>query len=47
MEYNFINELYVERINEDNSVSWIPIDESNRDYQQYLAWVEGQNIENN
>jgi hypothetical protein len=27
---------HIERINEDGTVSWIPIDEANSDYQRYL-----------
>lgn len=28
--------------NEDGSISFIPIDESNSDYQRYLAWLNGE-----
>jgi hypothetical protein len=28
---------HIERVNEDGSVSWIPIDLANSDYQAYLA----------
>lgn len=31
---------YIQVINEDESITVIPIDESNSDYQAYLAWVE-------
>jgi hypothetical protein len=34
---------HVERTNEDGSVSWIPIEPSNLDYQAYLKWVEDNN----
>ena len=34
---------HVERANEDGSVSWIPIEPSNSDYQAYLKWVEDNN----
>ena len=34
---------HVERTNEDGSVSWIPIEPSNSDYQAYLKWVEYNN----
>jgi hypothetical protein len=28
------------RINEDGTISFIPLNENNTDYQAYLAWVE-------
>ena len=34
---------YIERINEDDSVSVIPIDPSNSDYQAYLASLDETN----
>ena len=34
------HELVIERKNEDGSVSFIPKDEANSDYQRYLRWVE-------
>jgi secreted PhoX family phosphatase len=34
---------HVDRFNENGTVSWIPIDESNSDYQEYLKWVEENN----
>jgi hypothetical protein len=40
------NELGVSVImftSEDGFISWIPEDESNTDYQAYLAWVEENN----
>ena len=33
---------YIQVINEDESITVIPIDESNSDYQQYLIWLEEQ-----
>ena len=31
---------HIERFNEDGTVSWIPIDPANSDYQAYLASLE-------
>jgi hypothetical protein len=31
---------FIKRTNEDNSVTFIPMDESNTDYQAYLKWLE-------
>ena len=36
IKQNPIGQDYVERINDDGSVSYIPIDEANSDYQAYL-----------
>ena len=48
MQY-FFNKIFMEsivRINDDDSISGIPIDEANVDYQAYLAWVaEGNTAE--
>jgi hypothetical protein len=48
MQY-FFNKIFMEsivRINDDGSISGIPIDEANIDYQAYLAWVaEGNTAE--
>ena len=36
----------INRINDDGSLTSIPVDESNRDYQEYLEWVaEGGQVE--
>ena len=35
----FITKMLV-RTNEDGTKSWIPLDESNSDYQRYLRWLE-------
>ncbi len=50
INYQYVNEdpstmtvEHVDRFNEDGSVSWIPINPSNSDYQSYLAWLEEQN----
>jgi hypothetical protein len=34
---------YIARTNEDSSVSVIPIEPANSDYQEYLKWVEENN----
>ncbi len=34
------HELYIERQNEDESISFIPKDLANADYQRYLRWLE-------
>jgi secreted PhoX family phosphatase len=50
INYQYVNEdlstmivEHVDRFNEDGSVSWIPINPSNSDYQSYLAWLEEHN----
>ena len=35
---------YIERHNDDGTISGIPIDESNSDYQAYLQWKESANL---
>ena len=51
--YEYINEdienmilEHINRNNEDGSVSWIPIEPKNSDYQEYLKWAEGNNDQN-
>jgi len=34
------NEKILKKINNDNSISWIPIDSGNSDYQEYLKTLE-------
>jgi hypothetical protein len=31
---------HIDRFNEDGTVSWIPINPANSDYQAYLRWLE-------
>jgi hypothetical protein len=31
---------HIDRFNEDGTVSWIPCDPANSDYQRYLRWLE-------
>lgn len=45
MKYKLIKDQFgnldsVKLIRNDNSFLWIPFDEGNRDYQEYLKWVE-------
>lgn len=45
MIYEVIEELgrvSIKAETEDGLIFWIPMDESNTDYQQYLVWLEGQ-----
>lgn len=43
---NFMGEQFIARTNQDTTVSWIPADPANTDYQAYLAWVaEGNTAE--
>lgn len=46
MEYeeytNDLGQKYIIRTNLDGSVSYIPTDSANSDYQQYLTWLEAQ-----
>ena len=41
-----ITGLVIRRENEDGSVSFIPADKSNSEYQKYLQWKEGLNGDN-
>ena len=34
----------LKRIDENGDASWIPMDLANRDYQQYLKWLEENNV---
>jgi hypothetical protein len=40
MKYTQLEDKSIKRENADGSVSFIPADKSNSDYQQYLAWLE-------
>ena len=31
--------IVIKKINDDGSIIWLPYDEGNRDYQEYLEWV--------
>lgn len=33
---------FIKRQNEDGSITFIPLDESNSDYQAYLRWLNGE-----
>jgi hypothetical protein len=35
---------HVNRHNNDGTVSWIPIEPKNADYQEYLRWAEENNV---
>lgn len=37
---------HIERENSDGSISWIPIEPKNADYQEYLRWTEENNEQN-
>jgi hypothetical protein len=41
MEYKVVSDKCVLRIMEDGTVSSIPVDEANADYQQYLVDTDG------
>jgi hypothetical protein len=38
--------LMIKRINPDESISWIPPDLANKDYQEYLEWKKKEKIDN-
>ena len=44
---NFTGATTILRHNEDGSISTIPADEGNSDYQRYLRWVEDPEAEEN
>ena len=39
MIYKNTNNGFIQRTNEDNSVTFIPMNEANADYQAYLKWL--------
>jgi hypothetical protein len=39
--------VIIKRTNADNSVTWIPADPANSDYQRYLRWLENPDAEEN
>jgi hypothetical protein len=39
-----LGEVMVKRTDADGKVWWIPTDPANSDYQQYLKWVEENNV---
>jgi hypothetical protein len=39
------DEKFIIRENKDESISFIPKDKNNSDYQRYLAWLENPEIE--
>jgi hypothetical protein len=51
ISYEYINEdlenmilEHIDRTNEDGSISWVPIEPKNADYQEYLKWAEENNV---
>ena len=40
-------DLILKRTDADGSIWWIPMDESNSDYQRYLRWLEDPEAEEN
>ena len=36
--------VFIVRTNDDSTFSWIPSDINNSDYQEYLRWVEENNV---
>ena len=46
MDYELIEDEVIgnslRRTNEDGSISFIPVDESNSDYRAYLRWLNGE-----
>ena len=48
LKYNLLENdkgITIARNNEDGSISFIPSDLSNSDYQEYLAWIENPQAE--
>ena len=42
-----LGDKVITRDNEDGSITYIPIDEANSDYQRYLRWLEDPEAEEN
>ena len=39
---DFLGVESIKRTDDDGSIWWIPMDESNSDYQRYLRWLNGE-----
>jgi hypothetical protein len=44
---SFDEQKVIKRTNENGTLSFIPMDESNSDYQRYLRWLEDPEAEEN
>ena len=42
---DFLGSEILKRTDKDGQVWWIPLDESNSDYQRYLRWLENPDAE--
>lgn len=38
------NEIIIKKTDENGLICWIPCDPNNSDYQEYLKWVEENNV---
>ena len=44
---DFLGVESIKRTDDDGSIWWIPMDESNSDYQRYLRWLQDPEAEEN
>lgn len=45
-DIKFQGTLVIKKVDEDGTVYWIPVDEGNSDYREYLEWKASQDANN-
>ena len=44
IEHELISYRSIKRTDQNGEIAFVPFDESNSDYQEYLKWVENNNV---